>query len=80
MLNIKLWQTIAFHAAAKLNYLLYQFSKLSKLEKSAISMDVFVKYPEVLWLNINEQNSPRVLKAGMLKIRISKGVKYKNNM
>lgn len=30
-----------------MNYLLYLSSKLPKLEKSAISMDVFVKYPFV---------------------------------
>lgn len=64
---------ITLYTVAKLNYLLHLFSKLSKLEKSAVSTDVFVKHPEVLWLNVNERNPPRVLKAFLLKIRISKG-------
>lgn len=67
MLNIKLCWIIALHTAAELNYLLYQFSQLSKLEKSAIPMDVFIKYPEVLWLNINEQDSPWSVKSLFIK-------------
>lgn len=52
---------------AKLNYLLYQFSQLSKLEKPAIPVDVFVKYPKVLWLNVNEQNTPYSVKSLPIK-------------
>lgn len=37
-------------------------------------MDVFIKYPEVLWLNIKKQNTPYSVKRLLLKRRISKGV------
>lgn len=37
-------------------------------------MDVFIKYPEVFWLNIKKQNTPYSVKRLLLKRRISKGV------
>lgn len=64
---------IIFYIVVKLNYLLYLFSKLLKLEKLVVLTDVFVKYFEVFWFNVNERNFFRVLKVFLLKIRISKG-------
>lgn len=37
-------------------------------------MDVFIKYPEVFWLNIKKQNTPYSVKRLLLKRRIDKGV------
>lgn len=42
-------------------------------------MDVFVKYPEVLWLNINEQNTPESVKSLSIKNKNQQGGEYKVN-